>query len=293
MNFGIFTALITPFDQKGNIDIDGFLFHLKRQREAGVDGVVVLGTTGEATTLSMQEKKTLIKIARKETSLQLMVGCSSSSTAQTIENIQVAADFGADSILVSSPFYTKPTQEGLFRHYEEVSRVNSIPIIAYNNPSRTGVNIEIETLQRIANLPGICGIKESSEDIPQICDIFYTIKKERPDFAVICGDDILTFVVMALGGDGVISGGANLIPNQIVSMIQFFKQGQFEKARNCNLNLMPIFNALRSESNPIPLKAALQLLGLPSGSPRLPLTSLNPRYMPNLERALQIINPSQ
>jgi 4-hydroxy-tetrahydrodipicolinate synthase len=287
---GVFTALITPFDQQGAFDVEGFHFHLRRQKEAGVDGLVVLGTTGETATLSTQERETVIKLARKEAGLPLMVGCGSYSTAQTVENVRMAADCGGDYALVVSPFYNKPTQEGLYLHFKEISYASPIPIVVYNNPGRTGVNIKVETLKRIADLPQICGVKECSESIPQICDILYTIKKERPEFALICGDDTFLFSMMALGGDGVISGGANLIPDQMLAMFRACKNNEFEKARALNLSLIPVFNALRLESNPIPLKAALQLLDLPSGNPRLPLTPLNPKFLPAVEEAVQWLN---
>lgn len=289
---GTYTALITPFDQQGNIDEEGFCLNIRRQKAAGVDGLLVLGSTGETATLTEQEKETLIRLAREETNLPLIVGCGASSTAQTIENIHRAAACGGNYALVISPYYNKPTQEGLFRHFEAISRATPIPILAYNNPGRAGVNIAVDTLKRIADLPNICGVKESSENIPQITDVLYTIKKERPSFSVICGDDNFTFSIMALGGDGVISGGANLIPEHMVAMVQDFRNGEFEKARELNLALVPLFNALRLESNPIPLKAALQLSGLPSGNPRLPLTPLNPKFLPTLKEALVVLNKS-
>jgi 4-hydroxy-tetrahydrodipicolinate synthase len=282
---GVYTALITPFDSKGNLDLEGFRFHVQRQKDANVSGLVVIGTTGEVATLSLQEKEQLVKAAREEGgSLPLMAGCGSYSTEQTIENIHKAAHWGCDYALVISPFYNKPTQEGLYRHFERISEASPIPALVYNIPGRTGVNIEVETLKRIAELPRICGVKECSH-LSQITDILFTIKRERPEFSLLCGDDPLTLAVMALGGDGVISGGANLIPHQMVAMVEACKRGEFEKARELNLSLVPIFNALRLESNPIPLKAALQLAGLPSGNPRLPLTPLNSKYLPILEQA--------
>lgn len=283
---GVYTALVTPFDQQGKIDIEGFRFHIKRQKEAKVAGLVVLGTSGETATLSAAEKETLLKIARQEAgSLHIMAGCGSSSTAQTLENLQMAERLGCDSALVITPFYNKPTQEGLFRHYEALANASKLPIFLYNNPSRTGVNLEIETLKRIVELPRICGIKESSSDFNQLNDILFFIKEARPEFSLLCGDDSFTYSFMTIGADGVISGGANLIPHQMVALVNACRSHDFEKARKLHLTLIPLFNALSLESNPIPLKAALQLAKLPSGYPRAPLTPLQPSYLPILEEA--------
>lgn len=281
-----YPALITPFDKDGLLDLEGFAFHIRRQEEAGADGLVVLGTSGESSTLSQEEKERLMRFARAQTTLPLMMGCGYPSTVQTIENVHRAAAWGADSVLVVSPFYNKPTQEGLFRHYEAVAKASVLPIMVYNNPTRTGINIEVETLRKIAELPRICGVKESSGNLAQITQVLSTLKKEHPDFSVICGDDHLTFCIMALGGDGVISGGANLFPDQMVELIQLCKSGAFVKARELHFALLPLFQALTVESHPIPLKAALQLMDLPSGDPRLPLTPLNTKYIPTLTQAL-------
>ncbi len=285
-----YTALITPFDPEGNLDTEGFVFHVNRQIEAGVDGLVILGTTAEAATLTEKEKETLLKLARKNCDLPLMAGCSATTSAQTLENLQKAADLGANSALVCTPAYIKPTQEGVFQYYEAVSKASPLPIVAYNNPGRTVVNIEVETLKRIAKLPNITGIKECSENIAQISDILFTIKKERPDFDVICGDDIMTLPFMALGADGIISGGASVIPHEMVALLKACNDGDFEKARALNHALIPVFKAFRLESSPIPLKAALVVMGLPSGNPRLPLTPLNPKYQNSLTSAVQWLN---
>jgi 4-hydroxy-tetrahydrodipicolinate synthase len=281
---GVHTALITPFEQEGTIDLAGFRLHIQRQKLAGASGLVVLGTTGEAATLTYDEKESLIKAAKEEAgALPVMAGCGSFSTAQTIEAIQRVADLGCDSALVISPFYNKPTQEGLYQHYEAISRASTIPIFLYNNPARTGINMSVDTIKRIADLPRICGIKESSGNVSQVGDIIAILKKQRPCFSVICGDDILTLPMMALGADGVISGGANLFPKKMVELVEACKKDDFKRARDIHHALVPLFNALCLESHPIPLKAALQLADLPSGHPRLPLTPLHPKYFSQLK----------
>ncbi len=285
---GIYTALITPFNHTGALDIAGLRQLIHMQKLARIDGLVALGTTGEAPTLSLQEKELVIHTVRQEWTCPLMVGCGSYSTTQTIENINHAASFGADSALVITPFYNKPTQEGLFRHFEAISRATSLPIIIYNNPGRTGVHLETSTLQRIGDLPGIAGIKETSGSTVQVCDILYTIKQNRPDFALLAGDDNLAFATLAIGGDGVISGASNLTPKVMKELINASLQGDLITAQKLNLELTPLFKALLVETNPIPLKALLNLAGLPAGEPRLPLTPVSAKWIPLLEDVLRI-----
>jgi 4-hydroxy-tetrahydrodipicolinate synthase len=284
---GIYTALITPFDHKGKIDIEGFHLHLRRQMEAKVDGVVVLGTTGEAATLSMEEKESLIKAARKLFSSPLMVGCGSNATEQTVENIQRAADLGADSTLVVTPFYNKPTQEGILRHFEAICHRSPLPIVLYNNPARTGVSLELETILHLAEHPKVIGIKETSGSLVFVSEILALIKKKHPHFTVFGGDDNLFFPTMALGADGVISGGANLIPRTLTTLLKLCKEGKWEEAQKINLHLVPLYKALALETHPIPLKEALKICGLPAGAPRLPLTPLNPQFLPLLKATIR------
>lgn len=283
----IYTALITPFDSKGEIDFEGLRFHIRRQQEAEVDGLVLLGTTGESPTLSLQEKEQLIAVAYEESrNLPLMVGCGTYSTSQTLENIQKAAELGASSALVITPFYNKPTQMGMVQHFETLCRASPIPLVVYNNPGRTGVNIEVETLRRLADFPKIIGIKECSGSIFHFCDLLYTIKRERPVFSIFTGDDNMFYPTLAMGGDGVISSLANLIPKKLKALMNTYQKRDFLTAQKLNLSLTPLFKALFMESNPIPLKAALNLCGLPAGHPRLPLTPLDSKYIPHLQRIL-------
>jgi 4-hydroxy-tetrahydrodipicolinate synthase len=289
---GIYTALITPFDASGALDAEGLRFLVRRQCEAGIDGLVALGTTGEAPTLSAKEKERVIQIVREEGEhTDLMVGCGAYSTTQTLENILCAADLGADYALVITPFYNKPTQEGVFRHFEALCEKTPIPIMLYNNPTRTGMNIDVPTLEKIAELPGMIGVKETSGNLPQFSDILYTIKLKRPEFSVMSGDDNVAYAAMALGADGVISGVSNILPKTMLLLAEACQDENFEVARQLNLALTPLFKALLVETNPIPLKTLHNLLQLPAGSPRLPLTPLSPHFFPVLEETLSILSP--
>jgi 4-hydroxy-tetrahydrodipicolinate synthase len=284
---GIFTALITPFNDQGKLDLNGLSQLVKLQRAAGIDGLVVLGTTGEASTLSQQEKEEVVTLVRSEwPSAPLMVGCGAYSTTQTIANIECAAALKADAALVITPFYNKPTQEGIFRHFEAICHVSPLPVMIYNNPSRTGVTVEITTLQRLAEFDKIIGIKETSGCVKLFCDILYTIKHHRSEFSVMTGDDNMAFVAMALGGDGVISGASHLVAISMLRLAQSLKRGNLAEAQALNLSLTPLFQALLLETNPIPLKAILKLVNLPAGHPRLPLTPLSAKYLPVLQRVV-------
>lgn len=285
---GVYTALITPFDFKGELDEPGLRALIRRQIDSAIDGLLALGTTAETQTLQYEEQKRILSIFQEEKQhLPLMVGCGSSSTLQTIKNIELASAMGATSALIITPYYNKPTQEGLYCHYASISQNSSLPIVLYHNPSRTGVHLSIETLKRLLELPNIIGIKESSGNLSYSANIFAAFKKLRPEFTLICGDDLLALPLLAIGAEGVISGGANLIPVQITSLVRMIKCGDLEEARALNFRLFPLFQALTLESNPIPLKAALKMCQLPGGDPRLPLTPLSFSFLPELEDALQ------
>ncbi len=285
---GIYTALITPFNEAGELDVEGLRHLVQRQEEAEIHGLLALGSTGEAPTLSLTEKEIVISIVREEwESKPLMVGCGAYSTTQTIENVQHAAALGADCALIVTPFYNKPTQEGVFRHFEAISRVTPIPIIVYNHPGRTGVNIETSTLQRIAELYGIIGVKETSGNAPQVTEVIYQIKQQRPSFAVLSGDDNMALATLALGGDGVLSGVSNLFPEVMMELWNAYQEGALIQAQQLNLSLTPLYKALSVETHPIPLKAMMGLAGLPAGQPRLPLTPLQQKFIPILEECIQ------
>jgi len=274
---GVFTALITPFDAEGNINEEGLQSLIRRQIESGVDGIVPLGSTGEAPTLSSDEQETIIKIAREETphSTPLMIGTGSYSTAQAIEYTQRAKDLGADMALMICPYYNRPTQEGLFRHFQAVAEAVNIPIVVYNQPGRTGVNLQTETLKRLIDIPTIIGIKEASESISQISEQIEMARVRRPDFSIMSGDDGVCLPLMALGGHGVISVLSNLLPTDVKNLCNAAAAGDFKRASEMHYHLWPLIRAIFIETNPIPIKAAMDMCGLPAGPCRLPLCPLS------------------
>lgn len=282
---GVYTALITPFDENGKLDEEGLRLLVRRQVEYGVDGLVAIGTTGEAPTLSTEEKGEVISTVRKEApNIPLMVGCGAYSTAQTLENLKTAADLGADSALVVAPYYNKPTQAGLYRHFETLAQTTPLPLLLYNIPSRACVNLETETVRFLAELPNIIGIKESSGNINQVRDV---INETHPNFTVFSGDDGTTLPVIAMGGRGVVSGLANLAPHLVKELVNACQKDEMQKAREINLRLNPLYKAACLETNPIPIKAMMKICGFPSGEPRLPLTPITKHYIPVLEQVLE------
>lgn len=280
-----YSALITPFDREGNLDEEGFAQNLLQQKT--VDGLLVLGSTGESPTLTESEKKRVIAIARKH-ALPLMVGCGGYSTTQTIANIKQAADLGGDSALVVTPYYNKPTQEGLFQHFKTIAYNSPLPIIVYNIQGRTAVNILTDTLKRIVALPNITGIKEASGNMAQISEVI-ALKREFPHLQVFAGDDILTLPLMSLGGDGVISVVSNLVPTLMKKLVSACQAGKYSEAQMIHLQLLPMFQASGFETNPIPIKAAMAMAGFAAGDPRLPLTPLSSHFLANLKSIVEKI----
>lgn len=285
---GTFTALITPF-KNNKVDYDGFKENIRFQIESGINGILPLGTTGETPTLEEDEQRKIIQIAVKETDkkIPVMVGTGSNSTKHTIENTKQAKQEGADIALIVTPYYNKPTQEGIYLHFKKITESVDIPIIVYNIRGRTGTNIETPTLRRIATLPHIIGVKEASGDIMQMGDVINQIKKEFPQFSVMSGDDKITLPLLALGGDGVISVISNLIPAQMSQMVEAGLAGDFNKARKIHYELLPLMTGAFVETNPIPIKAAMQMCGKPAGDVRLPLCELRPENREKVKKILQ------
>ena len=278
MNDGVYTALITPFKGDGSLDQEGLIQLLQMQVKAQVHGVVVLGTTGEAPTLTSQEKSTIIQIARQviKPPIKLIVGTGSYATATTIDETKKAQDLGADGALVVTPYYNKPTQEGLYLHFEAISKSCHLPIIVYNIAGRTGQNLQTMTLKRIADLPTVVAVKEASGMIPQMMEVIESITKDRPDFRILSGDDNLTLPLMALGGHGVISVISNLIPEIICDLYYACLHNDGTRARLLHYELLPLFRGAFIETNPIPIKTLMHFENLPSGPCRLPLCALMP-----------------
>lgn len=274
---GTITAMVTPFIN-GELDEEGFASNVNYQIEQGVSGILPLGTTGEASTLSPSEQGRIINIAveKAQGRVPVWIGTGSYCTRQTIEKTKRAKDLGADIALIVTPYYNRPTQEGIFRHFEAITAAIEIPIVIYNNPGRCSTNIEAVTLRRIAELPNIIGVKESPENINHAGDVIYTIAQNHPNFSVLSGDDALTLPMMALGAVGVVSVVSNLMPARIVALVEAIERGDYEMARTLHYQLLPFYKAAFIETNPIPIKTAMQLCGMPSGECRLPLSVMAP-----------------
>ena len=270
---GTGTAIVTPFDRYGEIDEDALRRLVDFQEENGVDVLVPCGSTGESATLSHEEHIHVIEIVRDQSKrCRILAGTGSNCTSEAVDLSKKAADLGVDGILSITPYYNKPTQEGLYKHYEQISRNISCPVIVYNIPGRTGCNVNVDTLMALAELPGIAGVKEASGNMTQI----QSILARRPEgFEVLSGDDSITVPLISLGADGVISVAANCCPGLMSDMVGRARKGEFNTAMQLHNELFPLFNALFCETNPIPIKYVMSRMGYGTETPRLPLTPLS------------------
>lgn len=271
---GLYTALITPFTKEGAIDYKGFTKLINLQLQAKVNGVVVLGTTGELSTIKNAEVKNIINTAARiiNRKIKLIVGISSNNTETSIKQSKQAEDLGADALLVASPSYNKPPQEGLYQHFKSIADSIDVPMILYNIQSRTAINIDIKTLLKLSKHKNIIGIKEASSDISQIINI---ISKVDKNFIILSGNDVLAYTTMCLGGHGLISVASNVLPSQLNDIVKECLMGNFIIARREYYKLYYLLNALSSISiNPIPVKTILAHLGIIKEEFRLPLCRL-------------------
>jgi len=285
---GVLPALITPFTRDNRVDKDGIRQNIEFLIEGGVSGVVPCGTTGEAATLSIQEHEKVIEHAIEYSSVPVVAGTGSNNTTEALELTKFALDAGADAALLITPYYNKPNDNGMLRHFMTIAEAVDIPIIIYNVPSRTGINLKPELTAELAKLSNIIGIKEASGSLDQITRIIELTKDE--DFTVISGDDGLTLPILSIGGKGVISVVANVAPKLVVSMVEAFRYGDRERARELHLALAPLIRAMFLETNPIPVKKAVELIGLPAGNLRLPLAPISPDNEKKLKKALNDLN---
>ena len=268
---GTATALVTPFTKSG-VDFRALDRILDFQMQGGVDALVLLGTTGEPATMMQAEKDAVLTFAVKKLKgkIPLIVGAGSNSTAQAFENCKHAEELGADGLLVVTPYYNKCTQTGLVKHYETVANATKLPVIVYNVPSRTGVNVLPTTFLQLAEIDNVVGIKEASGNMAQIAKVASLVKGK---VAIYSGDDGITVPVLSLGGKGVISVASNVVPSFVATMTKMWFDGETEIARDMQLALTPLVDALFEEVNPIPVKKACELLGLCSHVVRPPLTT--------------------
>jgi 4-hydroxy-tetrahydrodipicolinate synthase len=289
---GAYTALITPMKDSGEVDYEGFRRLVNFQLEEGIDGLVPLGTTGETPTLDEDEEEKLIRIVMDEVQgkVPVIIGAGSNSTRHTVMYVKRARDMGADAALVVTPYYNKPNDDGLLRHFRAAAETG-LPIVVYNIASRTGRNIPTPAMEKIAQIPGIAGVKEASGDLGQMADVINTIalpfRKEGRPFAVLSGDDGMTLPLAALGGDGVISVISNLVPARVKALTRACLSGDFEEARRLHFELLPLVKTACIETNPVPIKAAMTWAGLPGGPCRLPLGRLETRNAPPLREAMR------
>lgn len=284
---GTVTALVTPFIQQ-ELDEEGLVSNISYQIAQGINGILVLGTTGESPTLSSEEQSRVISIAVKEAQgkVPVWVGTGSYCTRQTIEKTKRAKDLGADVALIVTPYYNRPTQEGIYRHFEAVATSVEMPIVVYNIPGRCGTNIETATLMRIAGLPNIIGVKEASGNVNQAGDVLHKIVEKYPHFLVFSGDDALTLPMMALGAVGIVSVVSNLVPAKVVAQVNAALKGQFDRAKEIHNQLLPLYKTAFIETNPVPIKTAMNLCGMPSGECRLPLYKMAPENINILRQLL-------
>jgi 4-hydroxy-tetrahydrodipicolinate synthase len=280
---GVLTALVTPF-RNGAIDEKALRVLVDRQIEAGIDGLVPCGSTGESATLSHEEHQRVIEIVVDTTAgrVPVVAGTGSNNTDEAIRLTRHAKAAGAAGALLISPYYNKPTQSGLVAHYEAIAEATELPLIVYNIPGRTASNILPSTLAQLAQIEYVVGVKEACGDIDQIAHV---IAQCPEDFDVLSGDDSMALPLMAVGGQGVISTCSNVAPEQMLELVRAFRSGDVARALAIHQSLLPLFDALFCETNPIPLKAALGMMGLIDPEIRLPLT---PITQPNRE-ALQVV----
>ncbi|MEK4405036.1 4-hydroxy-tetrahydrodipicolinate synthase [Sporosarcina sp. FSL K6-6792] len=288
MNFGqVLTAMVTPFDENGEIDFQATKNLINYLIANGTDGLVVSGTTGESPTLTEEEKVKLFKFTVDVVNgrVPVIAGTGSNNTKASIELTILAEDVGVDGIMLVAPYYNNPSQEGLYQHFKTISEVTSLPIILYNVPGRSVVNISAETVIRLSKIPNIVSIKEASGDLDAMVEI---ITHTPEDFSLYSGDDGLTIPVLSIGGTGVISVASHIIGSEMQTMIKHFKSGNIQEAARDHRRLLPIMKALFAAPNPSPVKAALNLKGIPVGGVRLPMIPLNDEQLSSLQRTLDI-----
>lgn len=282
---GAMTALITPFEN-GRIDARALDRIVNLQIEGHMHALVPCGTTGESATLSHEEHTEVVSLTVKAARgrVPVVAGTGSNSTAEAVHLTQEAKAAGADAALVISPYYNKPTQEGIFRHYEALAAAGGLPIIIYNIPGRTSSKIEVETLARLAALPNIAGVKDATGSLEHALG---TIRSCGPDFAVYSGEDALTLPIIAVGGHGVITAVANVVPRDMANLATTCLEGRMDEARTAQLRLLPLIQACFLETNPIPVKTAMAMMGLCREEFRLPLVPMADGNRAKLRRALE------
>ncbi len=282
---GVATAMVTPFDENG-VNFSAFGKMIERQITGGTDALVIIGTTGEPSTMTEDERTDVIKFSVEKCKgrIKLIIGAGSNCTAKAIENARVAEELGADGILAVTPYYNKCTQSGIYKYYFAICKAVNIPVIAYNVPSRTGVNISPETAEKLVCLPNMAGIKEASGNMAQASE---TMRRIRGKADLYCGEDALNLPMTAIGAAGYISVVSNVAPELVKELYNCASGGNYIAANEINDKLLPLAAACFCEVNPIPVKEAYNLLGYEAGTPRAPLTRLEENNAAILKKELQ------
>jgi 4-hydroxy-tetrahydrodipicolinate synthase len=284
---GLYTAIVTPFDKKGEINYDCLKKILKFQSESGVTGIVPGGTTGENPTFRDEEYRNLYSFVCKQAyvyGIKVIAGCGSNSTEKASDLCRTASDAGADAALVITPYYNKPNQEGLYRHFSEIADKSPIPVVMYNVPSRTGVNMLPETVGKLSLHENIVALKEASGSISQVQKTIFSVNER---ISILSGEDDLTYSIMALGGTGVISVASNVIPKQMSGLVSAMLAGDFEKGLSLAKYTNEICHEMFIDTNPIPVKKALELMGFETATLRPPLYPLEEKKTVQLTKVLE------
>ncbi|MGB4086419.1 4-hydroxy-tetrahydrodipicolinate synthase [Methanothrix sp.] len=274
MYSGVFPAIITPFLEDMSLDEEGLKRNVLHLCQTGIAGIVPCGTTGEAATLTIAEHKRVIEITVENSSVPVIAGTGSNNTREAVELTCHAAEAGADAALLITPYYNRPNDRGMFEHFKTVAEKCNIPMVLYNVPKRTGIDLKPELVAKLSRIKNIVAVKEASGSLSQLSQIIEQTRES--DFSVLSGDDDLTLPSIALGAQGVISVVANVAPRKTVAMVNAMLKGDLEKARSLHYELAPLVRAMFLETNPIPVKSAQKYLGLAGGPLRLPLAEMSP-----------------
>lgn len=282
----LLTAMVSPFHSELGVDYDKAASLAEKLYKGGSDGLVVCGTTGESPTLTDEEKLKLIQVVVDAVGgkASVLAGTGSNDTARSVELTKAVQRLGVDGIMLVAPYYNRPSQEGLYQHFRTIAESSSLPVMIYNIPSRTGVNILPETMVRLAKIPNIVAVKEASGNLEQVAALRRVLPKE---FAIYSGDDNLTLPILSVGGYGVVSVASHLVGRRMKDMIEAYVQGKVGMASQINAELLPLFKDLFITTNPVPVKAALKLVGTPVGEVRLPLVPATEEETQRIRKTLE------
>ncbi|MBO6124111.1 MAG: 4-hydroxy-tetrahydrodipicolinate synthase [Methanobrevibacter sp.] len=288
---GTYVAMVTPFTKDLEIDEEGFRSNINYLIEKGVNGLVGAGTTGESATVTHDEHQKIIDILVDEVDgrVETVAGTGSNATSEALALTKYAYDAGADSALLITPYYNKPQQHGMVQHYKTIAEAVDLPLIAYNVPSRTGINMDVDTIVQLAKIDGVDAVKEASGSVDKVSDIYKALSNEglEDDFSILSGEDSLTLPLMAVGATGVISASANVDAKRMVLMVDSILNDDYTRAMELHYEMVELIRALFIESNPVPVKTAMNIMGLPSGPLRQPLAEMKPENVEILKKALK------